>query len=299
VQAAVWAFSYFLYLPYTVTDIVYEMLAEIFPGVHPWRPLLELVLPVAIVSLVLLGTLPALRVLAVSAVAQLVLVLVLAIVTIAEVGVPGSAFTHAHGVLRGSANVALLFVCGSLPLYLGAEAADGGRTVGRSLALAGGIVAPYLVLAAFPLAAVAPSLVHDELPGLAIGTAFANRGVGVAIGVGAAASVAGLIVAEYLALSRLLFSVTGVPVKRLLAWIAVPFVAIDALSLLSPDEFDENVLRPSLIALFLSQLVVFAVFPLYRARRGKLNAVDVLLAIGAFALMGWGLYRAVTAPVAT
>ena len=27
VQAAVWAFSYFLYLPYTVTDIVYEFIA--------------------------------------------------------------------------------------------------------------------------------------------------------------------------------------------------------------------------------------------------------------------------------
>jgi amino acid transporter len=298
-QAGVWAFSYFLYLPYTVTDIVYEMLADVFPGVQPWRWLLELVLPLALVLLVLLGTLPALRVLAVSAAAQLVLVLVLGVVVIAKVGAPRSSFTHAHDVLRGSANVALLFVCGSLPLFLGAEAAGGGRTVRRSLAVAGAVVGAYLVFAAFPLAAVSPSLVHDDLPGYAIAGAYSGRALGVAVGVGAAASVAGLIVAEYLALSRLLFAVTGVPVKRLLAWIAVPFVAIDALSLIDPEAFDEHVLRPSLIALFLSQLVVFAVFPLYRARRRRLGALDVALAVGAFALMSWGLYRAITAPVAT
>jgi hypothetical protein len=298
-QAAVWAFSYFLYLPYTVTDIVYEMLADVFPGVHPWRWLLELLLPIAIVGLVLLGTLPALRVLAASAAAQLVLVLALGVLTIAKVGVPTSSFTHTHHLVRGSANVALLFVCGSLPLFLGAEAIGGGRTVRRTLAVAGGVVAAYLVFAAFPLAAVAPSLVHDDLPGYAIGTAFSGRVLGVAFGLGAAVSVAGVIVAEYLALSRLLFAVTGVPVRRVLAWIAGPFVAIDALSLIDPTWFDEHVLRPSLIALFLSQLVVFAVFPAYRARRGRLGAVDVVLAVGAFALMGWGLYRSITAPVST
>jgi hypothetical protein len=102
-----------------------------------------------------------------------------------------------------------------------------------------------------------------------------------------------------LALSRLLFSVTGIPVRRLLKWIAVPFVAIDALSIINPDWFDEHVLRWSLIALFLSELIVFGVFPVYRRRRGKLTAVDVLLAAGAFALMAWGLYRAIASPVST
>jgi hypothetical protein len=88
-------------------------------------------------------------------------------------------------------------------------------------------------------------------------------------------------------------------VRRLLAWIGVPFVAIDGLSLINPQEFDDNVLRPSLIALFLSQLIVFGVFPLYRARRGRLTPLDVLIATGAFALMTWGLYRAIFEPVST
>jgi hypothetical protein len=79
----------------------------------------------------------------------------------------------------------------------------------------------------------------------------------------------------------------------------VPFVAVDALSLLDPEGFDKNVLRPSLIALFLSQLIVFGVFPVFRARRGRLTAVDLVIALGAFALMTWGLYRAVFHPVST
>ena len=66
VQAAIWSFSYFLYLPYTVTDIVYEMLADVFPGIAPWRWLIELIVPVLIVGLVLLGTRPVLLLLTAS-----------------------------------------------------------------------------------------------------------------------------------------------------------------------------------------------------------------------------------------
>ena len=97
---------------------------------------------------------------------------------------------------------------------------------------------------------------------------------------------------EYLALSRLLFAFTGIPVRRIIPLIAVPFVALDALSLVDPEWFDENLLRPSLIALYLSQLIVFAAYPLYRRR-----PVDVALAAIAFALMAWGLWRLVTTPL--
>jgi amino acid transporter len=294
VQAAVWAFSYFLYLPYTVTDIVYEMLATVFPGIEPWRPLLEVVIPIAIVALLLLGTLPALRVLAVSAVLQLGILVVLGAAVIHHVGAPSDSFTHAHGLRPGAANVALLFVCGSLPLFLGAEVTGGSRTIRRALPIAGVVAAAYVAFAVFAFAAVDPALRNQELPGYAIAGAYSGRTLAIVVGVGAAASVAGLIVAEYLALSRLLFAFTGVPIRRLVSIIAVPFVALDALSLLDPEWFDEHVLRPSLIALYLSQLIVFAVYPLHRRR-----PVDVALAAVASALMAWGLWRGITAPVAT
>ena len=301
-QAAIWTVSYFLYLPYTVTDIVYEMLADVFPGVAPWRWVIEISLPIALVGLVLLGTTPVLRLLTVSAAVQLLLMLVLGAVMIGHVGAPASSFTHvpgSGGLFRGSATIALFFLCGSLPLFLGAEAVGGGRTVRRSLAIAAVVTAAYLVFAVFPLAAVDPALTQTNLPGVAIAQAYSGRSLAIAIGVGAIVSVAGVIVAEYLALSRLLFSVTGVHVRTLLIWIGVPFIAVDALSVLDPEGFDRSVLRTSLVALFLSQLIVFAVFPTYRRRRGKLTVVDVLLATGAFALITWGLYRVVTTPVSS
>jgi amino acid transporter len=294
VQAAVWAFSYFLYLPYTVTDIVYEMLAVVFPGIQPWRPLLEIAIPIAVVALVLLGTLPALRVLAVSAVLQLGILVVLGATVIHHVGAPASSFTHAHGLRPGAANIALLFVCGSLPLFLGAEVTGGSRTIRRALPIAAIVAAAYVLFAVFAFSAVDPALRSADLPGYAIAGAYSGRTLAIVVGVGAAASVAGLIVAEYLALSRLLFAFTGIPIRRLATLIAVPFVALDALSLVDPEWFDEHVLRPSLIALYLSQLIVFAVYPLYRRR-----PVDVALAAIAFALMAWGLWRGITAPLAT
>jgi len=302
VQAAVWAFSYFLYLPYTVTDIVYEQLADVFPGIEPWRWLVEVTLPIGIVGLVLLGTIPALRILLVSAVLQLVALLAFGTVLLVHVGAPARSFTRApatRGLVHGSAGIALLFLCASLPLYLGGEAAGGRRTIRFSLVSASAVVALYLLVAVFPLAAADPALRHTDFTGLDLATFYAGRGFGVAIGLGATIAVAGVIVAEYIALSRLLYSVTGIAVRTLVKWIAVPFVAIDLLSLLGPDEFDENVLRPSLVALYLSQLIVFAVYPAYRARRGRLTPVDVAIAGVAFALMGWGLWRAVTGPVAT
>lgn len=293
-QAAVWAFSYFLYLPYTVADIVYGMLAVVFPGIGPWRPLLEVTIPIAIVALLLLGTLPALRVLAASAVLQLGILVVLGAAVIRRVGAPSTSFTHAHGLRPGAANVALLFVCGSLPLFLGAEVEGRSRTIRRVLPIAGIVAAAYVLFAVFAFASVDPALRTQELPGYAIAGAYSGRTLAIVVGVGAALSVAGLVVAEYLALSRLLFAFTGVPIRRLVGWIAVPFVALDALSLIDPEWFDEHVLRPSLIALYLSELIVFAVYPLYRRR-----PVDIALAAIAFALMAWGLWRGITAPVAT
>ncbi len=301
-QASVWAVSYFLYLPYTVTDIVYEQLVDVFPGIEPWRWLLELTIPIAIVGLVLLGTLPALRVLLVSAILQLIVIFAFGVVLFDHIDAPAHSFTHTpatRGLLHGGAAIALLFVCASLPLYLGGEAIGGGRTIRFSLKTASAAVAVFLVFALFPLAAAEPSLRSTDFTGLDLATFYGGRGFGVIVGLGAVVAVAGVIVAEYIALSRLLYSVTGIPVRRLLQWIAVPFIAIDALSVLNPDAFDDDVLRTSLTALFLSQLIVFAVYPLYRRRRGNLTAVDVGIAAVAFALMAWGLWRAVRGDIAS
>jgi hypothetical protein len=76
-----------------------------------------------------------------------------------------------------------------------------------------------------------------------------------------------------------------------LLWIAVPFVAIDIVSLASPDEIYERLLKPSLVALFASQAIVFLVYPRFRARLGRLGPLDLVAAAGATAVAGWGLYN--------
>jgi amino acid transporter len=171
--------------------------------------------------------------------------------------------------------------------------------VRRTLRVAGAAAAAYVLFAVFAYAAVPRTLLGGELPGYDVAAAYGGRTLAIVVGLGAAVSVAGVIVAEYLALSRLLHAFTGLAVRPLLRIVAVPFVALDALSLLDPDRFDEDVLRPSLVALYLSQLVVFAVYPLYRRRRGRLSPLDVIVAAVAFAVTGYGLWRGLTGPVAT
>ena len=298
VHGAVWAFSYFLYLPYTITDIAYEQLVVPFPGLHPWRPVLQVLLPIGIVALLLCGTAPALWGLVASAVAQLALLLALGAVGLHHASLPSSALT-AHSGLRDGAAVSLLFVCGSLPLYLGAEVRGGKTTVRRSLLVAWAVVGIYVLLAVLPLAGLPGVLRDAPIPGDAVAAAYGGRAFAVAIGLGVAVSVLGVVVAEYLALSRLLHSLLRIRVRAALLGIGVPFVAIDAAGLADPDRLDNQLLRPSLVALFVSQVAVTLLFPLYRARRGRLGVVDVAVAAAASALLAWGLYRAAVHPLAS
>jgi hypothetical protein len=75
---------------------------------------------------------------------------------------------------------------------------------------------------------------------------------------------------------------------------AVPFLALDAISLIDPDRFYDDLIKPSLGALFVSQLIVFLAFP--RFRRG---AIAVGAAAIAGALAGGGLYTLVAGGAST
>jgi hypothetical protein len=86
----------------------------------------------------------------------------------------------------------------------------------------------------------------------------------------------------------------GPPLRRVLVWIAVPFLAADALSLINPQEFYDKLLKPSLGALFISQLIVFVVFPLFKRGLRWLPLVGV-----ASGLMIWGFYTLVAGSAST
>jgi hypothetical protein len=303
VQALVWTVSYFLYLPYTVTYVVYDVLPVVFPGLGPYRASLELIIPAALVVFVLAPLVAVLAVLSAVAVAQLVLVVVLGALALSKAGGHGAAFTHHAGTAatgRGVAGVALLFVCLSLPLFFGAEVEGARRTVRRGLAAAYAVVAALLLFAAIPLASVPGAFRNADLPGVAIAQAYSGRTLAVTVGLASAASVAALIVLEFLALGRLAHWLLGTAIRPTLAAIGVPFIVADAFSLIDPDRFYDDLLRPSLIALFLSQLIVFAVFPLFRLRTDSRRVpAAVALAAVACALMGYGLYTTITGSVGT
>jgi hypothetical protein len=280
----IWAFAYFLYLPYTVTFVVYDLLAPVFPGVAPYRAALELVLPAALVLVALAPLRPVVAALAVLAAAQIVALLVLAGVELAHVPATLAAPRTADATGRLTGTTALLFVCASLPLYLGADVVGASRSVRRGLVVAYAVVGAAFLLAALPLAHVPDALRDAPVPGYAIAAAYGGRSLGIAIALLTILSTLALIVAEYLALARLVNWLHGPPVRVVTAWAAVPFVALDAVSLVSPGRFYDDLLKPSLGALFVAQLVVFAAFV---RRRGPLALGAAAVAAG---IAIWGLY---------
>lgn len=264
---------------------MYDLLPPVFPGVHDYRAALELVLPAAIVAFVFLPIRSVLAVLSLVGIAQVV---ALAVVAYAELGHVGATFASSPSLNdtgRATGGAALLFVCASLPLYLGGEIPEGSRTMRRALTAAVALVGAAFLVSAIPLGSVPGPLRDAAVPGAAIARAYSGRGLEVVVGVLTAAGTAALIVAEYLALARLLRWLHGIPLRTSYAWIAVPFIGLDAISLVDPDRFYDDLLKPSLGALFVSQLVVFLVFP--RFRRGLVAVAGAIVASG---LAGWGLY---------
>src|SRR5438552_14478986 len=288
----IWAGAYFLYLPYTVTFVVYDLLPPVFPGITAYRDTLELVLPVVLVAIALAPVRFVLAVLGVLAGAQLIVMVVLAGAEFSRTSAPFASHPGLNATGRATGGTALLFICASLPLYLAGEVRGGSRTVRRGLVAAVAVVGAAFLLTSIPLAGVPDDLRDAAVPGAAIAEAYSGRGLGVTVGLLTAASTLALIVAEYLALARLLHWLHGPPVRSILRWIAVPFVAADAISLVNPDRFYSDLLKPSLGMLFVSQLIVFVAFP--RFQRG---ALAVGAAAVAATLAAWGLYTLIAGGV--
>jgi hypothetical protein len=286
VQAVIWTVSYLLYLVYTTVYVVYDVLPSVLPGIRPYRSTLEVAIPIALAVVVIAGRSPAVFVLGVFAVGQLALVAMLAVVTIAHAH-PMSSFTKtaaAGGISSASGNVALLFVCGSLPFFFGGEVAQPARTVRRGVVTAYALVVVAIVAAVFPLAGN-PAFTHAEIPGASVVGVYVGHAAAVAVGIGVAASIVGVMLVEYLALTRLLHAVRGTSITT-----ASRVVIGGPLSLINPDRFYSDLLKPSLVALWLSQIIVVAVFPLFLRTRKSLRPQGILLAAGATALMVFGLY---------
>ena len=83
------------------------------------------------------------------------------------------------------------------------------------------------------------------------------------------------------------------PLRRVLIGIGVIMVAVGPVLLINPDQIYDDLVTPSLFALWLSQLITFAVYPRFIARKGGQVAPAVLLAAGASALAIYGLWTTI------
>ena len=236
------------------------------------------------------GRAATLLVLGVMAAGQLVLAGILDGVTLANLSTPVSSFgagAPAGAFAKASAQTSLLYICGSLPLFLGGELATPVRTIRRGLTAASVVTAAVIVLAVAQMAA-APGLASTAVPGVTVAQQFAGPGLAGAIGIGIAVSTAGVIVWEYLALTRLVHAITRWRIRPIAAVIGAGVVLAAPFTLIDPAGFYTTLLEPSLIALWASQLIVFAVYPLFAIRRGFRiwPACMLSLTAGAFATYG-------------
>ncbi len=306
VQAGLWVLSYLLYLVYTSTYVAYDIVPAVSGSasgtVRPVAQMLTAVVVVGVAMLPLRRSTPALSVLAVG---QLVLVGALVAVEISQRSAAAAAATAAQPreVLVAGGNLSILFVCSSLPLFLGGEVRGGGRTVRTGLARGWAVAAAATALATVPLAFVPPGLLDAALPGAAAARTAGLPVLATMLGVGVVASVLGLMVVEFMALSRLVTSLTSLSVRRVARILAVVTVTATAATLIQPQRAYDDLLKPSLVALWLSQLVVFVAYPFFVHRQEPRRPRSVVAAAGlaacAGALMLFGLWSTIVNQLGT
>jgi hypothetical protein len=293
-QAAGWTVSYVLYLVYTSVQIFYELLPAAVPGEHGYQTLLALAIPVAVAGVMVAGRGATLIVLGILAGGQLILAGVLDAVTLAHLPMPASSFgtvAPAGTLARASSQSSLLYVCGSLPLFLGGELADPAQTIRRGLTSAFVLAGLVVLLAVAPLAAT-PGLMRTTIPGVTVAQEFSSRGLAEAIGIGVAASTAGLILLEYQAITRLVQAAVRWRIRSVTLALAAVMVAAAPFTLIDPEGFYSALLSPSLVALWISQLIVFAVYPRFAARQRQRMLPACALSTAASGLAIYGLVTA-------
>ena len=298
-QAALWGLSYLLYLVYTTAQIVYDTLPAVLPGEVRYQTPLEVVIPVVLAGVMIAGRRTALLVIGLLAAGQLAIAAALSGVTLANVPLQAGSFgASAPGgsLAIASGQTALLYICGSLPFFMGGELGPGARQAFRVTRR--GMLGAYLATVAVIIAAVAPlasdpALTRGEIPGMAVAQRFAGHGFALTVGIGVAVSVGGVVLVEYLALSRLTAAVTAWPLRKIVIGIGAVMVAAAPVLLIDPDTIYDNLLTPSLFALWLSELVTFAVYPRFVARRGGRVLPAVVLAGAASALAVYGLWTTI------
>lgn len=299
-QGAAWVVSYLLYAAYTVDYVASDVLPAASPTVADHRNVAIVVLTAAVAAVVVLPLRGSLAVVGVVAVGQVAVGGLLVASAAGLGGWPASSLTAGAptgALAQSTADIGLLFVCASLPLFLGGEVRGGGTTLRRATAVGVAVTAVVLVAATVPLAAVAAP--GAAVPGATLAGRFLGPAGAATVAAGAGASILALVVLEAIALSRLLHAWSGLSVRATGRGMAAVFSVASLATLVLPAHAYDALTAPSLVALWVAMLPVCAAWPWLAARTRGLRASDVLLAAAACALVGYGLYQSLTSSLGT
>jgi hypothetical protein len=183
-----------------------------------------------------------------------------------------------------------LFVCGSLPLFFGGDIRRAAPTVRRTLPGAFVLAGLLLLLALYPYARH-PAYTHSAMPVYTVVDNEASHPLAVAVGLGIAASVVAVMLIEGLALTRLVAAMTALSRRTVARCLALALVVAGPISLIDADRFYDDLLRPSLILLWLAQLGVIVAFVVHASRRRELARWLPVVAVTG-AVFGYALYLA-------
>lgn len=185
VQGVLWILSYLLYLPYTVTYIVFYILPAIFPLSPVYLYLMEVFLPVVLCALVFSGKKPTLVFLSFIAIIQMILVVVLSAYISSHVGLSIAPIgkVNPFSLSTVSLGVSGLFVCSSLLLFLGGEAEGGAESIRRGLVYSFIVASLLLILFALASSSVYTSVSKNEAPGFTLALLYANAAFAYLLGI--------------------------------------------------------------------------------------------------------------------
>jgi hypothetical protein len=157
------------------------------------------------------------------------------------------------------------------------------------------IAAVVAGVALIPMSHLPPNILASAVPGSAVAKLVGWSGAAGGIGVGVAAAVVGVMLAEYYALTRLIHALGKWEIRRISISLAAVFLVGTALALIQPERIYEDLLKPSLITLWLSQLFVFAWYPRFvRRRHPEWNLTGaIVLGVAGSALMFFGLWSTI------
>ncbi len=290
-QGWAWAFSYFLYLPYTMSYILFYLLPSIFNLPTIYLYLLGILLPAMICFLMLLDKRVSLSVLTIGAAIQLLFVVGMVFYIHAPSAMHYMWNAMPAKSISASFSFSLLLVCSSLPLYLGGEAKDARKRIGPSIVISVATVSMLLAIwaAVHPSVPASPGSYSAYQSGFALSMKYAPAAFSNALGIFIIVSIVSLVIAEFFALSRLLHSMLGISVRKSTGWISLFFMFFASISLIDPRGFYNITLYPSLIALYLSLLIPVLAYPFFRRKLRLLSLLDMIAVIISAALFIYGI----------